>query len=62
MAHFGKEIAYRVQKMCLDDLDAPVEVVTSADVPMPYARNLELEVLPAAKDVVDAVKAALYLE
>jgi pyruvate dehydrogenase E1 component beta subunit len=62
VAHFGKEIAYRVQKMCLDDLDAPVEVVTSDDVPMPYARNLELEVLPAAKDVVAAVKSVLYLE
>ncbi len=62
MAHFGKEIAFRVQKTCLDDLDAPVEVVTSKDVPMPYARNLELEVVPQAKDVVDAVKAALYLE
>ena len=51
-----------MQKHCLDDLDAPVEAVTSDDVPMPYARHLELEVLPQTKDVVQAVKAALYLE
>jgi pyruvate dehydrogenase E1 component beta subunit len=62
VAGFGAEIAYRVQAACLDVLDAPVARVTSDDVPMPYARNLELEVLPAAKDVVRAVKTALYLE
>jgi pyruvate dehydrogenase E1 component beta subunit len=59
---FGAEIAYRVQRACLDTLDAPVERVTSDDVPMPYARNLELEVLPAPRDVVAAVKGVLYLE
>jgi pyruvate dehydrogenase E1 component beta subunit len=59
---FGAEIAYRVQRACLDWLDAPIERVTSDDVPMPYARNLELEVLPQAKDVIRAVKGAMYLE
>ena len=59
---YGAEVAYRVQRSCLDHLDAPVERVTSDDVPMPYARNLELEVLPQVKDVVAAVKKVLYLE
>ena len=59
---FGAEIAYRVQQGCLDLLDAPVARVTSDDVPMPYARNLEQEVLPQPHDVVLAVKQALYLE
>jgi pyruvate dehydrogenase E1 component beta subunit len=59
---FGAEVAYRVQRACLDSLDAPVERVTSDDVPMPYARNLELEVLPQPKDVIAAVKKVLYLE
>jgi pyruvate dehydrogenase E1 component beta subunit len=59
---YGAEVAYRVQRACLDVLDAPVERVTSADVPMPYARNLELEVLPQPADVVRAVKSVLYLE
>jgi pyruvate dehydrogenase E1 component beta subunit len=62
MAGFGAEIAYRVQRACLDQLDAPVERVTSDDVPMPYARNLELEVLPQPDDVVAAVRRALYLD
>jgi pyruvate dehydrogenase E1 component beta subunit len=62
VAGFGAEIAYRVQRACLDHLDAPVERVTSDDVPMPYARNLEQEVLPQVKDVVRAVRRVMYLE
>lgn len=60
-AGFGAEIAYQIQRDCLDYLDAPVERVTSDDVPMPYARNLELEVMPQVEDVVAAVKKVLYL-
>jgi len=62
VAGFGAEIAYQVQKQCMDMLDAPIERVTSDDVPMPYAKNLEDEVQPQVKDVVAAVRRALYLE
>ena len=62
VAGFGAEVAYQVQKHCLDALDAPIERVTSEDVPMPYAKNLEDEVQPQVHDVVAAVKRALYLE
>jgi pyruvate dehydrogenase E1 component beta subunit len=61
-AGFGAEIAYQVQRHCLDALDAPIERVCSDDVPMPYAKNLEDEVQPQVKDVVAAVRRALYLE
>jgi pyruvate dehydrogenase E1 component beta subunit len=61
-AGVGAEIAFRVQHACMDYLDAPVERVTSDDVPMPYARNLELEVLPQPHDVVAAAKRVLYME
>ena len=61
VAGFGAEVAYQVQRQCLDALDAPVERVTSDDVPMPYAKNLEDEVQPQVKDVVAAVERALYL-
>lgn len=61
LAGFGAEIAYQVQRHCMDALDAPVERVTSDDVPMPYAKNLEIEVQPQVADVVAAVKRALYL-
>jgi pyruvate dehydrogenase E1 component beta subunit len=62
VAGFGAEIAYQLQRLCMDFLDAPIERVTSDDVPMPYAKNLEDEVQPQIKDVVAAVKRALYLE
>jgi pyruvate dehydrogenase E1 component beta subunit len=62
VAGYGAEVAYQMQKACMDMLDAPIERVTSDDVPMPYAKNLEDEVQPQVKDVVAAVKRALYLE
>ena len=43
-----------------DDLDAPVLRVTDADVPLPYAANLEKMALIKASDVVQAVKAVTY--
>lgn len=62
MCSMAAEIAFIVQRECLDYLDAPVERVTSDDVPMPYARSLELEVLPQPHDVVAAAKRVLYME
>lgn len=62
VAGFGAEVAYQIQRHCMDALDAPIERVTSDDVPMPYAKNLEDEVQPQVVDVVAAVKRALYLE
>jgi pyruvate dehydrogenase E1 component beta subunit len=59
---FGAEVAYQMQKHCMDSLDAPIERVTSDDVPMPYAKNLEDEVQPQLKDVVAAVRRVLYLD
>ena len=43
-----------------DDLDAPVLRVTDADVPLPYAANLEKMALIKASDVVAAAKAVCY--
>jgi pyruvate dehydrogenase E1 component beta subunit len=43
-----------------DDLDAPVVRVTGRDVPMPYAKPLEHEVLPSPERVVEACKQVLY--
>ena len=56
------EIAAEIQERAFDYLDAPVKRVSGVDVPMPYAKNLEDEVQPQVKDVVAAVKRALYLE
>jgi pyruvate dehydrogenase E1 component beta subunit len=62
VAGFGAEVAYQMQKHCMDALDAPIERVCSDDVPMPYAKNLEDEVQPQVKDVVAAVRRVLYLD
>ena len=41
-------------------LDAPVERVTGADIPMPYAANLEVEAIPVATNVINAVQKVCY--
>ena len=56
----GAELAAMVMEQAFDWLDAPVARVTSVDVPLPYAANLEKLALPQSEDVVAAVKATLY--
>jgi len=41
------------------DLDAPIARVCTAEVPIPYAKHLELAALPSAEAVVAAVKGTL---
>jgi pyruvate dehydrogenase E1 component beta subunit len=56
------ELAARIGNACFDDLDAPVERVGSAEVPMPYAKNLENEALPNQDRIARAVLHALGVE
>lgn len=53
---FGSEIAAQIQDNMFDYMDAPVKRVSAMDVPLPYARELELMALPNAAKVVAAVK------
>jgi pyruvate dehydrogenase E1 component subunit beta len=53
------ELAARIQRACFDDLDAPVERVGTAEVPLPYAKNLELAALPGEERIRAAVLATL---
>jgi len=57
----GSEICAQVAIQAFDDLDAPPIKVTGADVPMPYAANLEKLALPSAEQVVAAARAVLYI-
>jgi len=52
----GAEIASLIMEQCFDYLDAPVKRVAGADVPMPYAKNLEKLAIPQVEDIVKAVK------
>ena len=56
----GSEVASRVVFAAFDYLDAPPERVFQADVPLPYAANLEALSLPGTVDVVEAAKRACY--
>jgi pyruvate dehydrogenase E1 component beta subunit len=48
------EIAARIGEHAFFDLDAPVERVCSAEVPVPYAKHLEQAALPSAERIVSA--------
>ena len=55
------ELAARIQKACFDDLDAPVERVGMAEVPLPYAKNLELAAMPNEERLASAIRSTLGL-
>ena len=57
----GSEICAQVAMQAFDHLDAPPAKVSGADVPMPYAANLERLALPHTEQVVEAVKRVLYV-
>ncbi len=59
-AGIGSELAATVMERAFDFLDAPPARVSSKDVPMPYAANLERLTLPQPEDVVAAVKSVMY--
>ncbi|KAL0749682.1 hypothetical protein Bca101_031685 [Brassica carinata] len=54
------EICASVVEESFSYLDAPVERIAGADVPMPYAANLERLALPQVEDIVRAAKRACY--
>jgi pyruvate dehydrogenase E1 component beta subunit len=57
----GSEICAQVAVQAFDDLDAPPAKVSGADVPMPYAANLEKLALPSVERVIAAVKSVMYV-
>lgn len=59
-AGIGSEIAALCGEHAFDYLDAPVTRVCAADVPLPYAANLEALALPQASHIVEAVKKVCY--
>jgi pyruvate dehydrogenase E1 component beta subunit len=61
-ASVSSEIAYRIQKVGFDYLDAPITRITSADAPMHYAPNLVAMYLPDVPRTVKLVKEVMYLK
>src|SRR3989449_3242135 len=55
------EISAEINERAFDYLDAPVKRVSGADVPMPYAKNLEQLAIPGFEQIVAAVREVSYL-
>lgn len=56
------EISQEIAERAFDYLDAPVKRVSGADVPMPYAKNLEDAAIPSVDQIVAAVREVAYLD
>src|ERR1700694_5556132 len=61
LAGVGAEISAEINERAFDYLDAPVKRVSGADVPMPYAKNLERLAIPDVEQIVAAVREVSYL-
>jgi pyruvate dehydrogenase E1 component beta subunit len=59
-ASIGSHVSYLISRNCFDNLDSPVELVCSEDVPMPYNHRLELAAQPSVKKIIDAIKRVSY--
>jgi pyruvate dehydrogenase E1 component beta subunit len=58
----GANLAALICEQAFDDLDAPVQRVTGADVPMPYSKPLEDIAYPHEPQIVQAALAAVGLQ
>ncbi len=58
----ASEVASIIQEKAFDYLDAPVIRVSGAEVPAPYARNLEIAAFPSEQKVANAARRTLYME
>src|SRR4029079_18781086 len=58
----GAESSAEIMERAFDYLDAPVKRVSGADVPMPYAKNLENLAIPDVNRIVAAVREVAYLD
>ncbi len=59
-AGIGSEIAALIGEHAFDYLDAPLARVCSADVPLPYAANLEALAIPQVEEIIHAAKKVCY--
>jgi pyruvate dehydrogenase E1 component beta subunit len=58
----GAEISAEITERAFDYLDAPVRRISGADVPMPYAKNLETLAIPGVAQIVAAVRDVAYVQ
>ena len=56
---YASEIVSRVMESCFFDLEAPIQMVCTKDVPMPVSPALQKEIMVSEEDVVRACRTAL---
>jgi pyruvate dehydrogenase E1 component beta subunit len=61
-AGIGAQVVDIIQRDAFDQLDAPVQRVAQADVPMPYNKHLERAAKASPEKVAAAARRVLYLE
>ena len=57
----NSELSSIIIEEAFDYLDAPIKRISSKDVPMPYALNLEKNCLPQIEDIINGVKEVCYI-
>lgn len=53
------EISARITENCFYDLDAPVQRLCRKEIPIPYARHLELAAIPQVKEIATKIQEML---
>ncbi|MDH3530894.1 MAG: pyruvate dehydrogenase complex E1 component subunit beta [Acidobacteriota bacterium] len=60
-ASVGAEISHQVMEHAFDYLDAPVFRISTAEAPMPYAKNLEDLALPSVEKIIEGIRTVSYI-
>jgi pyruvate dehydrogenase E1 component beta subunit len=60
-ASVGAEISQKVMEEAFDYLDAPIKRISTAEAPMPYAKNLEELALPSVDKIIAGIKEVCYV-
>jgi acetoin:2,6-dichlorophenolindophenol oxidoreductase subunit beta len=58
-AGWGAEVGFQVNQLAFDYLDAPIIRVCAANLPVPYTKQLEAEVIPGLDDIIAGIRAAV---
>lgn len=59
VASYGAYLGHLISREIFDELDAPVGLVSSHEVPMPYSKPLEAAILPSKERILAEVQAIL---
>jgi pyruvate dehydrogenase E1 component beta subunit len=59
VASYGAYLSHLISTKAFDELDAPIELVSSLEIPMPYAKSLEAVILPSKERCLEAVDRVL---